>query len=59
MFGIGHNVTLLISGTGLHQNSDMQLNPKMIKALATSHVIQITCGYNHSLALTQSECYEF
>ncbi|XP_021936482.1 probable E3 ubiquitin-protein ligase HERC4 isoform X2 [Zootermopsis nevadensis] len=40
-------------GTGLGENNDMQLNPKMIKTLATSHVIQITCGYDHSLALTK------
>merc|ERR550534_1430788 len=26
--------------------------PKMIKTLATKHVIQIACGQNHSLALT-------
>jgi hypothetical protein len=31
----------------------------MVKALATTFVIQITCGYNHNLALTQSKCYEF
>jgi E3 ubiquitin-protein ligase HERC4 len=47
-----------ISGTGSIENNDMHSYPKMIKALATSHVIQITCGYNHSLALTQSECHE-
>ncbi|PNF22147.1 putative E3 ubiquitin-protein ligase HERC4 [Cryptotermes secundus] len=41
-------------GNGLGDNGDIQLNPKMIKSLATSHVIQITCGQNHSLALTQS-----
>ena len=29
--------------------------PKMIKTLATKHVIQIACGQNHSLALTNSE----
>ncbi|KAJ4427740.1 hypothetical protein ANN_25393 [Periplaneta americana] len=40
-------------GTGLAENNNTQLNPKMIKALATSHVIQITCGQNHCLALTQ------
>ncbi|XP_069702468.1 probable E3 ubiquitin-protein ligase HERC4 isoform X3 [Periplaneta americana] len=41
-------------GTGLAENNNTQLNPKMIKALATSHVIQITCGQNHCLALTQN-----
>lgn len=29
--------------------------PKMIKTLATKHVIQIACGQNHSLALTNGE----
>jgi hypothetical protein len=48
-----------VSGTGLGENGGIQLNPKMIKSLATSHVIQITCGQNHSLALSQSECHEF
>ncbi|XP_049804341.1 probable E3 ubiquitin-protein ligase HERC4 isoform X1 [Schistocerca nitens] len=28
--------------------------PKMIKALATSHVVQITSGHNHCLALTNN-----
>lgn len=59
IFGIGNNVRCFISGTGLGENNDMQLNPKMIKTLATSHVIQITCGYDHSLALTKGVFYEF
>lgn len=48
-----------VSGTGLSENGDIHLNPKMVKSLATNYVIQITCGQNHSLALTQSECHEF
>ena len=31
----------------------------MVKTLATSCVIQITCGYYHNLALTQSKCRVF
>ncbi|GFG40937.1 hypothetical protein Cfor_04032 [Coptotermes formosanus] len=41
-------------GTGSDENNDVQLNLKMIKALATTFVIQITCGHNHNLALTQN-----
>lgn len=29
--------------------------PKIVRALATSHVVQITAGKRHSLALTNSE----
>lgn len=48
-----------VSGTGLNENGDIHVNPKMVKSLATNYVIQITCGQNHSLALTQSECHKF
>ncbi|GLG99343.1 E3 ubiquitin-protein ligase Smurf1 [Gryllus bimaculatus] len=37
---------------GMSQEMDVQPKPKIVKGLATCHVIQITCGLNHCLALT-------
>ncbi|XP_017778444.1 PREDICTED: probable E3 ubiquitin-protein ligase HERC4 isoform X2 [Nicrophorus vespilloides] len=31
-----------------------QMHPKIIKALATFNIVQIACGYRHSIALTNS-----
>ena len=40
---------------GLDTRDQIVSTPKMIKSLATKHVIQIACGENHSLALTNGE----
>lgn len=32
-----------------------QLVPKIVKVLATKNVVQITCGYHHSVALTNGK----
>ncbi|KAK7873892.1 hypothetical protein R5R35_005749 [Gryllus longicercus] len=39
---------------GMSQEMDVQPKPKIVKGLATCHVIQITCGLNHCLALTNN-----
>ncbi|XP_067008518.1 probable E3 ubiquitin-protein ligase HERC4 isoform X2 [Anabrus simplex] len=39
-------------GVGVGQNT--QPLPKMVKSLATCHVVQITAGHNHCLALTNN-----
>ncbi|KAJ9585786.1 hypothetical protein L9F63_002423 [Diploptera punctata] len=41
-------------GNGVGENENVQMNPKMVKSLATCNVVQITCGYNHCLALTNN-----
>lgn len=33
----------------------INVNPKLVKALATKHIVQIACGQYHSLALTNSK----
>lgn len=35
---------------------ETQPAPKIVKKLATVHIVQISCGQNHSLALTNSKC---
>lgn len=37
---------------GLNIPDQISHSPKMIKSLATKQVIQIACGQNHSMALT-------
>ena len=37
---------------GLNIPDQINQSPKMIKSLATKQVIQIACGQNHSMALT-------
>jgi len=37
---------------GLNNINDMNSKPRIVKDLVTSYVIQIACGYKHSLALT-------
>uniref|UniRef100_A0A1B6DL92 HECT domain-containing protein n=1 Tax=Clastoptera arizonana TaxID=38151 RepID=A0A1B6DL92_9HEMI len=39
---------------GLNTETCVQMTPKIIKSLATSFVVQITCGYKHCLALTNN-----
>lgn len=39
-----------------HQlGQSMQPVPKIVKTLATQHVVQIACGQRHTVALTNSE----
>jgi alpha-tubulin suppressor-like RCC1 family protein len=40
---------------GLNVSDQIIHTPKMIKLLATKQVVQIACGQNHSLALTNGE----
>lgn len=41
---------------GMSDNlNDCQPEPKIIKSLATKNVIQVSCGYNHCLALTNGK----
>lgn len=37
---------------GLQKENNIQSEPKFLKALASHHVLQISCGERHSLALT-------
>lgn len=42
---------------GLQMEYDIQPLPKIIKFLAQHHIIQISCGEKHSLALTNCEYF--
>lgn len=45
---------------GLNSGEQFIIKPKVVKTLATSTVIQIACGYKHSLALTnKGELYSW
>lgn len=51
LFGWGSNVHGQLGNTG----DESQPVPKIVKGLAVLHVVQVSCGQNHSLALTNSE----
>lgn len=65
--GDGHSVALsqwgqvFSWGTNSHgqlghqTEEDVQSAPKIIKPLATHHIVQIACGKKHTLALTNSK----
>lgn len=38
-----------------NESASFYPEPKLVKALATKHVIQIACGQYHTLALTNSK----
>lgn len=46
-----------MSQLGYETESDM-VTPKIIRALATKHVVQVASGQFHSLALTNSKCFD-
>lgn len=50
LFGWGSD-----SHSQLGFNGETQPVPKIIKSLAIFHIVQVSCGQNHSLALTNSE----
>ena len=41
--------------SGLQSDEGIQPTPKIIRSLATSFVVQVSCGYKHCLALTNSK----
>lgn len=41
--------------TGTNSSEPYIPKPKVVKALVTSNVVQVACGYHHCLALTNSE----
>lgn len=51
VFSWGSNI---VGQLGYETETD-QAVPKIIRALATKHVVQIACGHYHCLALTNSE----
>ncbi|KAG5681672.1 hypothetical protein PVAND_011086 [Polypedilum vanderplanki] len=43
-----------------NDESDQHRTPKIVKSLATKHIVQVACGHFHTLALTNSgELYSF
>lgn len=35
-----------------HNLTGITTDPKIVKTLATKHIVQVACGYRHCLALT-------
>ena len=51
VFAWGSNATGQLGLNAVSAEPIVQI-PKIVKSLATKHVVQIACGQNHSLALT-------